>query len=618
MNIAFRIWNAFTTKLVPPVIPAPRTVIVGHGSTFHDPAIAVIDGDVIFAEAFERHTQCKRSMNAHGLWYSWRPMLQALTELGVLPVEDAEVVFRTSWNLGPVKLSLLNLKLVTRHLLQHRELPPAGGFVPLLRTQDITESVVRLQTEWVLRGVKTKNHLSPDHPKYARGKRRRPLRPRRTPHHVAHAANAVYTSPFDECVVMIVDGAGDAGSLSFFHFVDGEFRALNQGAPFNSLGFLYSYVTELCGFDPWDGEEWKVMGLAGYGSFREEIYEFFMSKTKIKGLDLKIELDATKPDWAKPLEAIVGSFRNERDPDVLKAADLAFSFQKYFTDVVCTLADNASRLGLSKNLAYAGGCALNSATNGEILSRSGFARLHIPSAPGDDGNALGVALYEKHFIRKQVRRLEVMSPYSGSSIDGEDLRRVLAFDGIRHVEFDDEATLCAEVAKRLADGKIIGWMQGRAEFGPRALGNRSILADPRSQHMKEEINRRVKFREEYRPLAPSILHEFGPEYFEDYQESPYMDRTLAFRPEVRGRVPAVVHVDGTGRLQSVKAEWNPLFHRLIRAFHARTGVPILLNTSFNVMGKPIVHSVTDAIAVFFSTDLDYLVIGKVLLTKRRE
>jgi carbamoyltransferase len=209
-------------------------------------------------------------------------------------------------------------------------------------------------------------------------------------------------------------------------------------------------------------------------------------------------------------------------------------------------------------------------------------------------------------------------PYLGSYIDTKNLERILGFGGVVHQEFSDEASLCSEVAQILSQGKIIGCVQGRAEFGPRALGNRSILADPRPKSMKDEINRRVKFREEYRPLAPSILHEHGEQYFENYQESPYMERTLRFRESVRDKVPAVVHVDGTGRLQTVKEEWNPLFYRLISEFYKRTNIPILLNTSLNVMGKPIVHSVSDALTVLYTTDLDFLIVGKYLIGKRSD
>jgi carbamoyltransferase len=208
----------------------------------------------------------------------------------------------------------------------------------------------------------------------------------------------------------------------------------------------------------------------------------------------------------------------------------------------------------------------------------------------------------------------MLSPYLGSELCGEALKRLIRFGGGLDCRHRPDS-ICEDTARLLANGKLVAWVQGRAEFGPRALGNRSILADPRDAAMKERINAVVKFREEYRPFAPSILHEHGAKYFESYQDSPYMERTLRFRPEVVDTVPAVVHVDLTGRLQSVTLERNQRFHRLIAAFHHLTGVPLLLNTSFNIMGKPIVHSVEDAVGVFMTSGLDALVIGDHLIAK---
>jgi carbamoyltransferase len=207
----------------------------------------------------------------------------------------------------------------------------------------------------------------------------------------------------------------------------------------------------------------------------------------------------------------------------------------------------------------------------------------------------------------------LMSPYLGSAMCPQTLANFVRFGGLTVSEVKDAAPLRA--AAMLAEGKIIGWIQGRAEFGPRALGNRSILADPRSPSVKEAINSRVKFREEFRPFAPSILHEHGEQYFEDYQETPYMERTLNFRPGPARRVPGVVHHDGTGRLQTVKAAWNPRYHALISEFLRLTGVPIVLNTSFNVMGKPISHSVEDALAVFLTSGLDALFLDDLMIEK---
>ncbi len=269
----------------------------------------------------------------------------------------------------------------------------------------------------------------------------------------------------------------------------------------------------------------------------------------------------------------------------------------------------------SDNLIFAGGCALNSSHNGQILDKTPFKNLYVPSAPADDGNALGGALlayYADHPHTESIHKN--LSPYLGTEITDERVQHFLQFSGhqkVRKLATDKYET----VARLLADGKIIGWVQGRAEYGPRALGNRSILADPRKKKIKDIINDRVKFREEFRPFAPSILHEYGPEYFEHYQESHYMERTLTFKKEVIDKVPGVVHQDNTGRLQTVKEEWNAELYHLLKAFHSITDVPVLLNTSFNIMGKPIIHTIEDALSTFFTTGIDVLVINDYLIEK---
>ncbi len=243
--------------------------------------------------------------------------------------------------------------------------------------------------------------------------------------------------------------------------------------------------------------------------------------------------------------------------------------------------------------------------------------MYVPPAPADDGTALGaawLAFRADHPSFGLSRKPVTMLPYLGTSMSGEALARLARYASgleVRHLP----QTICEETARLLACGKLVAWVQGRAEFGPRALGNRSILADPRDPGMKDRINSAVKFREDYRPFAPSILHEYGQEYFEDYRETPYMERALRFRAAAAGRVPAVAHADGTGRLQTVKKEWNPRFHRLLTAFLRETGVPLLLNTSFNVMGKPIIHAVEDAVAVLMTSGLDMLVIDDWLFAK---
>ncbi|MGZ8243703.1 carbamoyltransferase C-terminal domain-containing protein, partial [Methylomagnum sp.] len=297
------------------------------------------------------------------------------------------------------------------------------------------------------------------------------------------------------------------------------------------------------------------------------------------------------------------------------AANLAHTGQRFFVETVNQLLTNLHGLGISDNLVLGGGCALNSVGNGQILAATPFKALHIPSAPADDGTALGAALLAYHADHPgQPVESDPLTPYLGSRVDDAAAARFAYYAGLP-VQHLPGGAIVPAAAALLAEGKIVGWVQDRAEFGPRALGNRSILADPRPADMGEKVNIEVKFRERFRPYAPAILHEYGPDYFEDYQESPYMDRTLSFRPAAQTKVPAVVHVDGTGRLQTVKQDWNPRFHALLTEFHRLTDVPVLLNTSFNVMGKPIVHSVEDAFGVFLGSGLDGLVIGDYLFTK---
>jgi carbamoyltransferase len=268
------------------------------------------------------------------------------------------------------------------------------------------------------------------------------------------------------------------------------------------------------------------------------------------------------------------------------------------------------------DLVLTGGCALNSSANGGLLSRSGFERLHVPSAPADDGNAVGAALLawiDDHPGARPAVGRRPLTPYLGSTMSTEPLKRMRPHEP-RLVHVGDD--IVDRTARLLADGLLVGWAQGRAEFGPRALGNRSILADPRPAGARDTINAKVKYREAFRPFAPSILAERAADWFDDRQPSPYMDRTLAWKPAVRDRVPAVVHADGTGRLQTVTAEANPRYHDLLVAFERLTGVPVLLNTSLNVMGRPIAHATEDALTLFYTTGLDALVVGDWLLTKR--
>jgi len=574
---------------------------IGLANTVHDSAIAIVgpDGDLRFAEAGERSLQSKRA------WNQPPDLLHRIPELIETWCEpDAEFRVATTWSRGWFLFTALQYLL---------------GTVPLDRLLGTTEQsdppmarfVYRLR--WIYHRLFCGSVRVGDNLRYQLRIRfdNRKVSFRYYPHHLTHAAYGCFTSPYDEAVCAVVDGVGEFGALSFFHYRDGSLDRIKHCWRFGSLGLLYSAITEWCGFDPIAGEEWKVMGLAPYGKLDSEVYGHLDDILQVADLDIRAG------SMRRMRKALVAMDTLARSPgqSSLESADIAFTGQQFFSDRMEELLHNLHRRGHSDNLVLTGGCALNSAFNGTVLGRTPFQDLYVPSAPGDDGNAVGAALLSwRQDHPGKAPAPTFVTPYLGSQLAPEAveaLRRFGGLDKLRHLE----GTIHEVTAQLLADGKLVGWVQGRAEFGPRALGNRSLLADPRRPEMKEVLNSRVKFREEFRPFAPSILDEHGDEWFEDYRCSPYMERTLRWRPEVRDRVPAVVHINGTGRLQSVRREWNPRYFDLIEAFHEITQVPLLLNTSLNVMGKPIVHSLQDAVAMFFTTGLDALVLGDYLVEK---
>jgi carbamoyltransferase len=571
----------------------PRELVIAHSNSFHDSAVAADVDGALFAEALERHTQCKRAWHFQGsATYAAGAVNRWLSTHDCWPVQNRDITFISTWT----DRSDIVVADQVASALQLRDYNDRASFAMLKDDARVAVGSCNLEM-------------------------------RRLDHHTSHAAMAALSSPFDECLVLILDGYGEGTSHSWLRFDGRGLEMLEQSDSTASLGALYAAVTELCGFQWSKGHEWKVMGLAAYGVRDPKLYEFFRELIVVDGLKLVRKrnfVGAWSSSWqeitideavSEQLHRLVGGFRKRTDPEVERSAVLARSFQDAFSDIVVELVRNASQQGLSKNLAFGGGCALNSSANGALVASSGFSNLHVPCAPADDGNALGALLHHRHIVCAVPRKPEVLTPYMGSQVSDSDIHSMLSFGKLPWRHIPDEKELLSMVAVELAKGQIIAWVQGRAEFGPRALGNRSILADPRLSEMKDRINAVVKFREKYRPLAPSILHEYGPTYFENYQESPYMDRALLFRQEMRHLVPAVVHADGTGRLQTVKREWNPLFFGLLTEFHKITNVPILVNTSFNVMGKPIVHSVQDALTVFVTTGLDMLVLNNHVVTR---
>ena len=572
---------------------------VGLATTWHDPAVAVVDasGRVLFAEASERFLQLK---GARGCAADVRETVRRIIEDYCDP--RGEFVVAKSWS-RRATTALDALYLLG--LASHERLPLRRPVTSRL----LGDRRTLLGSVWLQH---TANKLSGGH--FADVLAR--LGNSRVsfvtfPHHLAHAATGCFTSPFERAACMVVDGQGEWGSITYYAFRDGRIELVKRMRGAESLGLVYSFCTDLCGFSSEESEQWKMMGLAPYGRPNAALRDAFRSLVRMNGLTFRYPGTRRVRAWVEQMR----QWARPAGTDVMQGADLAYAAQEFHGDVMDALLRNFHAMGISDDLVLSGGCALNSSYNGRIVGRTGFERLHVPSAPADDGTALGAALLAWQRDHPGGRpEARARSPYLGSSLSRPTLRRMATLgrpQGMRHLP----GTVHLEASRLLAEGKIVGWCQGRAEFGPRALGNRSILADPRPADVKDRINAIVKLREPFRPFAPAILDEHGSEYFEPYQVSPYMERALPLRRDAGKKVPGVVHVDGTGRLQSVRREWNERFYDLLRAFHERTGVPLLLNTSFNVIGKPILHSVEDALGVFFTTGLDALVVEDYLIEK---
>ncbi len=583
-----------------------RRVHIGLATTFHDPAIAILDeaGGIRFAEAAERFLQYKRAPNCEP-----DPAERVAALLDRHVEKDAEIVVATSWS-APFSEGLAQraarggfaLEAIARRGLDlNRSLVPEIAELGLI-------AGLHQQQERAGRGVLLA---------LARHRGHTRVTLRRYDHHLCHAAYACWGSPFAEAASLVVDGMGEVGAAAIHRYAgDGRIETLRRHVGRESIGFFFGLVTDLCGFDQVKGEEWKVMGLAPYGERDPELLALLRRLYAVRDDgDLVFADAATVREVAAAIAA-----RRPAEVGEQGWADLARCGQDVFEEMMAVLLAEAAAKAPSENLVLSGGCALNSSFNGRIVERhTGFRNVYVPSAPADDGNAIGaawLAVSEDHGGAKPPAAAApggFVSPYLGSRLRTGVFGPMAAWEPrLRRLPPE---RLIAETARLLAAGRLVGWAQGEAEFGPRALGNRSILADPRPAGMKDMINAKVKFREAFRPFAPAILAEHGPDWFECYQDSPYMERTLRWRPEKRALVPAVVHADGTGRLQSVTRERNPLFHALLGEFHRLTGVPILLNTSFNVMGKPILHSAEDAILMFHTTGLDVVVVEDAMLVK---
>jgi carbamoyltransferase len=581
---------------------------IGLATTLHDSALAVVnhDGELVFAEATERYMQNKRAMNI-----SPDVFLRISEIVNQYCDPEADFVVAHTWSENTENVMKHSDAGLDYTIEAEKQIQELFGEVPfsMKRYFATNKFILYSQINSIQQAAKTLEHELAISERWSK----RGYTVKRYEHHLTHAAAACYTSSFKDAACVVLDGFGETGAYSCYSYKDGTIKEVEgmENKGIGSLGVYYNFVCDICGFESLTGEEWKVMGLAAYGKFDEEIYGIFKKIIKINGLHIEM----CESNKLLQIMQKIYSRRRKKGAPLIDYADIAYTGQYLYNELLFEYLNNVYKLGISDNLVLSGGCGLNSSANGKIIENTPFKSVHIYCAPGDDGNAVGAALmayYEDHLDKKPQGILQ--HPYLGSKISQHSLANFMKFSGLKSIETHPD-NICQKAAQLIADGKIIGWIQGRAEFGPRALGNRSILADARNPKIKDEINSRVKFREEFRPLAPSILSEFGPDYFENYQDSPYMERTLYFKKEMVRKVPGVVHEDGTGRLQSVKKHWNERYYKLIWEFYQITGVPLVLNTSFNVMGKPIVHSLEDAVAVFFTCGLDALVIGDILVLK---
>ena len=559
---------------------------VGLSTTGHDPAFAIVspDGEVIFAEATERFLQSKRAWGAQPDQLNHvKPVLDDITRNN----PNAEFQISLSWS-------------------------GAKGDIPVAKESPFIASDM---LEWMVELQASLQQISGANLRFAGGKQVRP-EVFKFDHHLCHAANAAYSSSFSEASCLVLDGEGEVGAATLYHWEKGFLKRKWRSWGPGSLGSFYTWATEICGFTPQYGEEWKVMGLAAYGEVNLEW------AAKLRTL-FRVESGRILWNEISQIEKVVDFFSGIKQSNSAKhmeMADFAATAQHVYCDYATAVLNDIYVQENQSNLILSGGCALNSSFNGQITSSTSFQNIHVPSAPADDGNAIGAALlgwqkaYQNTFGAPKPILYGKTTPFLGSKPDVKNTDSYLQALGYNVECCSSESAV--RVAALLAKGKIIGVMRGRAEFGPRALGNRSILADPRCPEMKSKINKIVKGREGYRPFAPVILEKHLDEWFESPQCSPYMSFALKWKQHAEEKVPAVIHNDFTGRLQTINQQDNSWFSALVEEFHSLTGVPVVLNTSFNVMGKPIVHSVSDAILVLISSGLDAVLIEDKLILKR--
>src|SRR6267154_405782 len=544
-------------------------------SQMHDSSACIVrDGELLFAVAEERISRIKHDASFPRL------AIQACLDFAKVTAAQIDEVCFGWQTAGPVyrhdlklyatgqwPLSYMNFLNSTRHFLSmwHQE----SGAVPYRRLFGANKTRFRF-----------------------------------VDHHLAHAISAYAYSGFDDAAVVVMDGRGAWEATTIWHGHGGRLDPVLM-IPFpNSVGHFYSEFTEFLGFQR-NSDEWKVMGLAPYGKPGVDLSHFI----DVKAAPYRVHTKQLIANGATPfagMTARLGPPRAAESGIDERHKDIAYAVQ----DACETAMMNVVRMAIEKtgcrDICLAGGVALNSKANGKIAASGLVGKMFVQPAASDDGVALGAALAPYLDGNGKLPNKPMRHGYWGPSFGDEAIESALSTYKLRYTRLPDPASAAAEL---LSNGKILGWFQGRMEFGPRALGSRSILADPRDPEMNAKVNNAVKFREWWRPFAPSFKKEAAGEYLESATDSPFMILTAQVRPEKRRIIPSVTHVDGSARPQTVEKEINPLYWRLIDEFGKCTGVPVILNTSFNLRGEAIVQTTTDAIRTFFSSGIDALAIG---------
>jgi len=447
-------------------------------------------------------------------------------------------------------------------------------------------------------------------------------------HHRSHLASAFFASPFDEAAILSIDGSGDFTTTMIAIGRGNQIEVIDSIDFPVSAGLFYSAFTQYLGF-PHYGDEYKVMGLAPYGNpkYVNEIRQilkfepdglfswdekYFTNPTEIK-IGYEENIPTVSQLYSQELVKLFGPARTSKEELTQHHKDIAASVQRVCEELIIHLLTHLQKRTGLKNVCIAGGVAQNSVANGKILENTHFEQLYIPSAGHDAGISMGSALYVYNHVLQQPRAKAIYTAYTGSKFTNEEIEKFLQEKGIKYTRLED-AALYDKVTDKLIEPGVVGWFSGRAEFGPRALGGRSIIADPRNDKAKELLNLKIKRRESFRPFAPSILKEYTADFFTKVEDVPFMEKVFPIKPEKQHEIPAVTHVDGTGRLQTVMKDISPRYYALIDKFREKTGVPILLNTSFNE-NEPIVNTPEEALNCFLRTQMDMLVLENCVIER---